>query len=96
MNQFIKEVLIHTIISNGMEGIEFDKSNEYVPKIGFKIKNNHVYYWFSIGGTEHRPIIYFDHSYSMNSGKTKRGYKYMPNKVFNLMTLINDKFYYNR
>ena len=41
-----------------------------IPMIGFKLKNKHVYHWFCI--TE-SGFLLFNHSYSMNTGKSKRG-----------------------
>lgn len=40
--------------------------------IGFQLKNKHVWHWFKhLDGTD----FYFHHSYSQNTGATKRGMK---------------------
>ena len=41
-----------------------------IPMVGFRLKNKHVYHWFRI--TESNWLV-FDHAYSMNTGKSKRG-----------------------
>ena len=47
-----------------------DYTQQTIPMIGFRLKNKHVYHWFRI--TE-SGFLLFDHSYSMNTGKSKRG-----------------------
>jgi len=53
---------------------EFEVCKDYMgvllPMIGFKLPKKHVWHWFRI--TE-SGFLLFDHSYSMVTGKSKRG-----------------------
>jgi hypothetical protein len=54
---------------NGFEACK-DYTQQTIPMIGFRLKNKHVYHWFRITS---EGWLMFDHSYSMNTGKSKRG-----------------------
>jgi len=56
-----------------------DETN--TPMFGFTLKGRHVYYWFKELGEND---WYFDHSYSTNTGATKKTYSCLPESILNL------------
>jgi hypothetical protein len=66
--------------SNKFERLTYSSNDISDSMFGFTLKGKHVYYWFvEIGGE-----WYFNHSYSQNTGATKRTYKAMPQAVFEI------------
>lgn len=58
------------------KGAEFTISvDEYTSKerIGIRLKNKYVYYWFEVYPWETH--VSFNHSYSQNTGRTSKSYR---------------------
>jgi hypothetical protein len=56
------------------------------PMFGFTLKGKHVYYWFKELGEND---WYFDHSYSTNTGATKKRYSCLPESIMNLYLIYS-------
>ena len=67
-----REQLISNAAAKGAK-VEFStKRSLDVPLIGICFFGHYVYHWFVQLGED----VYFDHSYSMNTGKTKKGLRH--------------------
>ena len=70
-----REQLIQEATNKGAK-IEFSKSYCDTEMIGIRFKNKSTYHWFISWNDKPDARFYFYHSYSMNTGKTKRGMRH--------------------
>jgi hypothetical protein len=63
------EWAVQNAAKNGYE-VCTDYMQDTMPMVGFRLPKKHVYHWFEITPSG---FLLFHHSYSQNTGKSKRG-----------------------
>ena len=60
-------------IREGAAKIGARVNEDYQGQIGIQYKGTHVWHWFKIYSED---FVAFDHSYSMNTGRSKKGIRH--------------------